>query len=72
MFGKNKRRQARVEISFKHGSRGEALPKEIIEILPGQEFEQSFEADKLWEGDTLIKEFDWVAGFTRVYEYFNR
>jgi len=72
MFSKNKRRQARVEISFKHGSHGEALPKEVIEILPGQEFETGIGTDSLWEGKTLIKEFDWVAGFTRVYEYFYR
>ena len=72
MFGKNKRRQARVEISFKHGSGCQAIPKEVIEILPGQNFETGISTDSLWEGDTLIKEFDWIAGFTRVYEYFYR
>lgn len=72
MFGKNKKRQARVEITFKHGGETNHLtpPKEVIEVLPGQEFEQCISADRLWEGDTILKEFDWIAGFTRVYEYF--
>lgn len=71
MFKKDKKRQARVEITFKHGDTHRAnLGKEVIEILPGQEFEQCIGADRLWEGNTLLKEFDWVAGFTRVYEYF--
>ncbi len=71
MFGKNKKRQARVEITFKHGGTYDKPPiKEVIDILPGQEFEQCIGADRLWEGKTLIKEYDWVAGFTRVYEYF--
>ena len=70
MFRRNKKRQSRVEISFKHGSHGETIPREIIEILPGQEFEHDIGADRLWEGKTLVKEFDWVAGFTVVYEYF--
>jgi hypothetical protein len=67
----NKKRQARVEITFKHGNYGNEPPtKEVIEILPGQEFEQCIGADRLWDGKTIIKEYDWVAGFTRVYEYF--
>ena len=71
MFKKIKKRQSRVEITFKHGSSyDKTIPKEVIEILPGQEFEQCIGADRLWEGDTIIREFDWVAGFTRVYEYF--
>ena len=73
MFWKNKKRQVRVEITFKHGGKhDEPTPfKEVIEILPGQEFEQvHFGADRLWEGDTIIKEFDWKLGLTRVYEYF--
>jgi len=72
MFRRNKKRQARVEISFMHGSREETIPKEVIEILPGQEFEQCIGSDTLWEGDTIIKQYDWVAGFSRVYEYFYR
>ena len=71
MFGKNKKRQVRVEITFKHGSfYDKFIPKEVIEILPGQEFEQCIGADRLWENNTIIKEYYWVAGFTRVYEYF--
>jgi len=76
MFKKNKKRQARVEISFKHGNsisgREAPPPKEVIEILPGQEFRTGISTDSLWEGDTLIKEFDWLAGFSRIYEYFYR
>ena len=68
MFKKNKKRQVRVEITFRHG---EFPPlKEVIEILPGQHFQTDIGTDGLWEGDTLLKEFDWKAGFTRVYEYF--
>jgi len=68
----NKKRQARVEITFKHSgsSGGDALPKEVIEILPGQEFKKDIFTDKLWERGTLVKEWDWVAGYSRVYEYF--
>ena len=72
LFRRNKRRQVRVEISFKHGSHSEAIPKEVIEVLPGQEFQTGIGTDMLWEGNMLIKEFDWVAGFSRVYEYFYR
>ena len=71
MFKKNKKRQSRVEITFKHGSTVHSpIPKEVIEVPLGQKFEQCIGADRLWEGDTIIKEFDWVAGYTRVYEYF--
>ncbi len=72
MFGKKTKRQARVEITFKHGYPADpVIPKEVIEIPLGQEFEEyPFGADRLWEGDTLIKEFYWKAGVTRVYEYF--
>jgi hypothetical protein len=66
----NKKRQARVEISFMHGSHGETIPKEVIEVPIGQYFEHDIGGDILWEGKTLVKEFDWVAGYTRVYEYF--
>ena len=71
MFKQNKKRQSRVEITFKHGSiRDSGIPKEVIEILPGQEFEQCIGADRLWEGRTIVREYDWIAGYTRVYEYF--
>lgn len=70
---KKEKRQAKVEISFKHGSDyATTPPTEIIVILPGQYFETDIGIDRLWEGDTIIKEFDWVAGYTRVYEYFYR
>ena len=69
MFKKNKR-QCRVEITFKHGNDSHTPTKEVIEILPGQHFETTIGEDLLWEGGTIVKSFDWVAGFTRVYEYF--
>jgi hypothetical protein len=71
MFRK-KKQQTRVEITFKHGRSDELPPKVIIEILPGQEFQANIGTDELWEGDTLVKEFDWVAGYSRIYEYFYR
>ena len=73
MFKRNKKRQARVEITFKHGDAYASAitpPKEIIELLPGQTFELGIEADRIWEGDTLLREFDWRAGYTRIYDYF--
>lgn len=71
MWGKHRKRQARVEITFKHmGNFDLAMSKEVIEILPGQKFQTGIATDKLWEGDTLIKEWDWKAGYTKVYEYF--
>ena len=71
MFRLRKKHQSRVEISFKHGSMDRPeLPREVIEIPLGQKFDQCIGADRLWEGSTLIKEYDWVAGYTRVYEYF--
>lgn len=70
MFKKNKKRQIKVEITFMHGSGIDSSPpKQMIDILPGQEFQTDYGTDKLWEGNTLIKEFYWKAGFTRVYEY---
>jgi len=71
-FKRYKKRQSRIEITFKHGRSDECPPKEIIEVLPGQEFITDIGMDGLWEGNTLIKEFDWVAGYTRIYEYFYR
>ncbi len=70
MFRKNKKSQVRVEITFKHGSSGEPPPKEVIEILPGQYFQKDIGSDLLWEGNTLIKEYSWKAGYTITYEYF--
>ena len=72
MFGKAKKRQARVEITFKHGddTAGYIPAKEVIEILPGQNFVTDIGTDRLWEGGTVIREYDWRAGYTRLYEYF--
>jgi len=67
---RRKKQQARVEVSFLHGI--PALPKHIIDVLSGQEFIQSIGADGLWEGSTLIKEYQWIAGYTIVYDYFYR
>ncbi len=71
MFGRNKKRQVRVEITFRPiGEYNKPIPKEVIEIGTGQFFQTDIATDCLWEGDTLVKEFDWVAGYTRIYEYF--
>ncbi len=71
MFRRSRKRQSRVEITFKHGHVLDRIPdKEVIEILPGQEFEKCIGADRLWEGDTVIREYDWIAGCTRIYNYF--
>jgi len=70
MFKKNKKRQARVEITFKHQGISDVILPEVIEVQPGQYFETDIGSDKLWEGDTLIREYDWRAGYTRIYSYF--
>lgn len=64
----NKKRQSRVEVSFLHGE--PAMPKVVIEILPGQKFEQGIESDVLMEGNTILKAYNWRAGYTVIYEYF--
>lgn len=70
MCKKNKRLVA-VEVSLKHGF-GKEYPDmlETIFILPGQSFKQGFEADTLYEGDTIVRQYNWKAGYTVVYEYF--
>lgn len=69
MFGKRKKRQARVEVSFIGAPE---LSKHIIEVQPEQEFIEDIGADGLWEGSTLIRQYNWVAGYTIIYEYFYR
>ena len=72
---KQQKRMMEVVVTFKHASEYEwetsgALEPEVIDLLPGQRFEQCIGADTIWEGDTVVKQFDWKAGYTKVYEYF--
>ena len=46
------------------------IPPYHIGVEKGQQFIQDIGADGLWEGNTLIREYDWVAGYTKVYDYF--
>ena len=68
MFKRKNMRQSKVIITFKHGER--EMPPEIIYIQPGQHFEQCIGTDKLWEGNTLLKAYNWRAGYTVEYTYY--
>ena len=63
------KRLVRVEVTLKHGSGKENI-KEVIEILPGQTFTKGIGADTIREHGTIVRQFDWIAGYTMVYEYF--
>ena len=65
---RTKKRVTRVEISFKHGDC--EIKKEIIVLLPGQTFTKGIGADTVWEGQTIVRQYSWKAGYTVVIEYF--
>lgn len=69
-WNKPKKRLVRVVITLYHGGHDMPDKGETIDVLPGQEFIAHYSSDCLWEGDTLVKEWDWRAGYTRKCEYF--
>lgn len=66
MFGKKKLQQRLVRVSFIGIP---VIPPVNIWINKGQRFVTDIGTDGLWEGNKLIREYDWVAGYTKVYEY---
>jgi len=70
MFKKNKKRLYLVRINFIHGSADKPLPPMTIELTPGQSYVRDIVQDEIWEGDTLVRSYDWLAGYTRVYRFF--
>ncbi len=73
MFGKMKKvtkRLTRVEVRLVHGGRDYPDITEVIDVLPGQTFEVDIGCDSLKEGETIVKRWDWKAGYTTKYEYF--
>ena len=65
---KARKRLLRVDVSFKHGE--EELLPEVIAILPGQSFIKGIEADSVMQGNMVVRQYSWKAGYTEVYEYF--
>ena len=63
-----RKRLVRVEVSFLHGR--QEIPKQVIELFPGQSFQKTIGSDIVMENGSVIKRFDWKAGYTVVYEYF--
>lgn len=68
----SKQRMVGVVVHFKHGGSDYlALAPEVIALLPGQTFHKGpyGNNDTVKEGGTIIRQYDWRAGYTRVYEY---
>ena len=73
MFNKkNKKRLCRVEILFMHGGDHGAvsIPPFVIDLSPGEEYVRDIVQDEVWDGKTLVRSYDWLAGYTRVYRFF--